>query len=850
MGYTSGIIPTPNSWKPKLDSLIKSSGVLALLEKQVGQTTMEDIAGALDEYLRLFKAGFASAAEILTLSRAFPNNEEFSQAASRLENPPIVVGGPASVEMIDREGHLITTNALTKAFDKYMSNFRTRNAMVLHSDVQVGWALPAYISQGGQIFKSGVNEQGMFFITEVRDDTRIAKRVVEQINEGKLRSYSIAGSALKTQSMQKGLMPYMQVDELELAEVTVCEKGVNQGANFDILKGLSIPPTSTCIDGSCLISKDSLTQLNDVIGTQTGKLGKEQVQYRDATEVEKNAGIMCGTCKYFNAGMSTCDLVTGYILPSDWCSVFHPIDDSPVLENENNVREIMILNEDGQIDFTKSFNNWLSKSVKKAITDDQQTEGLTKFFKSLLVKSKVAKDDENPEISSRRQDLPPGSQRPPDKDDSWANMGELQTRTHSGGVQTNKPLLAKPIGDVWAKPDANKELKKLTYSVDMGDSGPGGASGLDLKFPGWRRMPEEYKDEIEKLTTSQNNLEELKKAVKKVDKEEEEAPPPKVQHPGTDDYEVDHNPAEWKYTTAPDKRTDSAHFRGGSGTGSWQQPEVGEQRSTEAPGSDYEEHDPQDAQAQRRQRYRQNSMEKLMKECTCESIMLQRMLKAIAGSNSATGNAAIPSTGTRNLSPKTTPSTISAGPFEKSKSIKKEGEEEGQKGQAPAPAGQPRSWKGTNPAGTRWSNNPEADKLKSTSKALELFMKSEAMHTIDNQGGREAEHHQLLREYGFPSEVPPEAARYIPVVETETTDWGCPIHVKPPWVVNEAGQELGITHVEDTPNLTKAFIAWVEKARIPTTADRKRSDIGTEGVPKTGGQMRPKTRINYRRPGF
>ena len=349
MGNTPGLIgkiPTPNSWKPQLDTLVESSGVLALLEKQVGQTTIEDIAGALDEYLRLFKAGIASGAEILTLSRAFPNNEEFTQAAARLEDTPIVVGGPASVEMIDREGHLITTNALNKAFDKYMSNFRTRNAMVLHSDVQVGWALPAYISAGGQIFKSGVNEQGMFFITEVRDDTRIAKRVVEQIHEGKLRSYSIAGSALKVQNMQKGLLPYMQVDELELAEVTVCEKGVNQGANFDILKGMSIPATSTCIDGSCLISKDALSQLNEVIGTQTGKLGKAQVQYRDATEVEKNAGIMCGTCKYFNAGTSTCDLVNGYILPSDWCSVFHPIDDSPVLENENNVREIMILNDE------------------------------------------------------------------------------------------------------------------------------------------------------------------------------------------------------------------------------------------------------------------------------------------------------------------------------------------------------------------------------------------------------------------------------------------------------------------------------------------------------------------------
>ena len=83
-----------------------------------------------------------------------------------------------------------------------MENFRTRNAMVLHSDVQVGWALPAYITKGGQIYKSGVNNKELFFICELRDDTRIAERVAKQIEDGKLRSYSIAGSATKVQNMQ------------------------------------------------------------------------------------------------------------------------------------------------------------------------------------------------------------------------------------------------------------------------------------------------------------------------------------------------------------------------------------------------------------------------------------------------------------------------------------------------------------------------------------------------------------------------------------------------------------------------------------------------------------------------
>ncbi len=225
-----------------------------------GMTTKGSIKDAIDEYERLYKAGFSTSAEILTLSRYYPKNKVYAQLAGDvLENgEPMVVGGPASVEMVDREGHLITMDAMDRAFRKFMGNIRTRNAMVLHSDVQVGWALPAYINKAGQIFKSGVFENHLFFITEMRNDTKIADRVKEQVKEGRIRSYSIAGSALNTDSeliQEKGKDKIVtKVTELELAEVTVCEKGVNEGAHFNLLKAHGSEKSGTCIDGSCLIS--------------------------------------------------------------------------------------------------------------------------------------------------------------------------------------------------------------------------------------------------------------------------------------------------------------------------------------------------------------------------------------------------------------------------------------------------------------------------------------------------------------------------------------------------------------------------------------------------------------------
>jgi len=363
-----GNIPSPSNWAAN-NEMYQTVGIDAAIlpiEKQdSGQVTLEDIAGALDEYKRLFKAGIVSKAELATLARAYPDELRYSKALSKLsEGDAMVLGGPASVELIDREGHLITTQALEKAFTKYMNNFRTRNTMVLHSDVQVGWALPAYISKGGQIFKSGVGDKGLFFITELRDDTKIAQRVMDQVNEGKLKSYSIAGSATKVQNLTKGLQPYMQVDEMELAEVTVCEKGVNQSASFDILKAEGA--VATCIDGSCLMQKQECNG-SCLLQKEEGRVTQVDSGYRNATGVEMQNGIMCGTCKFFNKEEQTCDIVEGTIADHMYCKLFAPTNESPTIDEG---REMVMLMEkaDGSIDFTGSFLEWMTKQAKPSPT--------------------------------------------------------------------------------------------------------------------------------------------------------------------------------------------------------------------------------------------------------------------------------------------------------------------------------------------------------------------------------------------------------------------------------------------------------------------------------------------------
>jgi hypothetical protein len=196
-------------------------------KNQVGRASKEDITEAIKEYEKLYKADIASPAEILTLYRYYGPGSAYEKVVVARglhddENEPLVVGGPASATVVDKEGHLITSAALKSAFKKYMSNFRARNLQVYHSDVQAGWALPAYITKTGQIFKSGVDDKGLWLISEVRGDTRVAQRMAEEIHKGAIKSYSIAGSAIDTQFMHKGSQDFMQVDEMELCEVTFC----------------------------------------------------------------------------------------------------------------------------------------------------------------------------------------------------------------------------------------------------------------------------------------------------------------------------------------------------------------------------------------------------------------------------------------------------------------------------------------------------------------------------------------------------------------------------------------------------------------------------------------------------
>ena len=164
----------------------------------------------------------------------------------------IVVGGYASPQVIDREKHLIQKEAMEEDLPRFLAVPQYRNAMILHSNVQVGEVLPEWTNtETGKVYKTAVDDIGLFCVIKIRTDKfrpKIVDKVIEDIEKENLKAFSISGDAPLDSRQHKCADGecFWVIPHIEFYEITICEEGVNQGAKLMILtKALQCP------DGKC-----------------------------------------------------------------------------------------------------------------------------------------------------------------------------------------------------------------------------------------------------------------------------------------------------------------------------------------------------------------------------------------------------------------------------------------------------------------------------------------------------------------------------------------------------------------------------------------------------------------------
>ena len=178
----------------------------------------------------------------------------------------LVVAGYASVELVDKQGDLITRPALKDAFKKYMADPKYRNVQLAHSNIQVGEVIPQYTDSEGRLWKSEVDDAGMFVVVQLRNDIEKAREVAAEVRKGNLAGFSIGGQAFKrVRKHDNSHGNYQEISKLELHEITICEKGINPEATFKILKEDKKMEMTK-------MSDDVMEQMNSVLERLEGRL--------------------------------------------------------------------------------------------------------------------------------------------------------------------------------------------------------------------------------------------------------------------------------------------------------------------------------------------------------------------------------------------------------------------------------------------------------------------------------------------------------------------------------------------------------------------------------------------------
>lgn len=147
-----------------------------------------------------------------------------------------IIGGYASVAITDREGHKITIKALKEAAPRFMESIFYRNINVFHSDVTVGRVLPKWTNpETGETYSTHIDDIGFYIVGEIRDDIELADKVWEEILKGNIKSFSIAGSSKKKEQKYEQGQSFVEISELDLYEITLCEEPVNPLSKFEIM---------------------------------------------------------------------------------------------------------------------------------------------------------------------------------------------------------------------------------------------------------------------------------------------------------------------------------------------------------------------------------------------------------------------------------------------------------------------------------------------------------------------------------------------------------------------------------------------------------------------------------------
>uniref|UniRef100_A0A6M3JN40 Putative prohead protease n=1 Tax=viral metagenome TaxID=1070528 RepID=A0A6M3JN40_9ZZZZ len=150
------------------------------------------------------------------------------------------IAGYANIAgIVDNQNEVVTLEALQKAWAQFKKNPEYAFCMLIHQNIPIAKILFEPVTDTkGNIHESGVDERGLYIVAQVRDDISLSSRLWKDIEDGKVRGYSIGGRDLNPQPTQcEGDRCFSKITDLELYEVSIVPSPANKVSLFNVLKG-------------------------------------------------------------------------------------------------------------------------------------------------------------------------------------------------------------------------------------------------------------------------------------------------------------------------------------------------------------------------------------------------------------------------------------------------------------------------------------------------------------------------------------------------------------------------------------------------------------------------------------
>jgi len=153
----------------------------------------------------------------------FVDNMELEAKFNPLNNELHIVEGYASTEGIDLAGHNIPLEAMDESLPRFMSNELFRNLMVSHNSTQVGVILDEFDG-----VKTHVDEKGIYFVAQIRDDIKTANKLWDLIQNSESEiGVSIKFEVIENEQVCNKEKCWTNILKFNIIEFSLTDKGVN-----------------------------------------------------------------------------------------------------------------------------------------------------------------------------------------------------------------------------------------------------------------------------------------------------------------------------------------------------------------------------------------------------------------------------------------------------------------------------------------------------------------------------------------------------------------------------------------------------------------------------------------------